>query len=56
MVMQPMSTVYYNFYLNMWIMRRVTADTLQAKFPKYLTQEECDMILASPQIEEVVTP
>jgi len=52
MLMQPMSIVYYNFYLNMWIMRRITAEVLQTKVPKYLTQEECDMILATPQIPE----
>jgi len=49
-IIQPMSTVYYNFYLNMWIMRRITSEVLQTKVPKYLTQEECDMILATPQI------
>lgn len=52
MAMQPMSVVFYNFYLNMWIMRRITAEELQAKVPKYLTQVECDMILATPQIPE----
>lgn len=50
--METMSTVYYNFYLNMWIMRRITAEQLQTKVPKYLTQEECDMIIATPQITE----
>ncbi len=47
---QAMSTVYYNFYLNMWIMRRITEEQLQSKVPKYLTQDECDMILATPQV------
>jgi hypothetical protein len=45
----PMSVTYYNFFLNMWIMHRITAEQLQSKVPKYLTQEECDMILATPQ-------
>ena len=50
MPVQPMSTVYYNYFLNMWVMRRITAEQLQTKVPKYLTQEECDMILATPQV------
>jgi hypothetical protein len=50
MIVQPMAVVYYNFFLNMWIMRRVTAEILQTKVPKYLTQEECDMIIATPQV------
>jgi len=44
------STIYYSFFLNMWIMRRITAEILQTKVPKYLTQNECDMIIATPQI------
>lgn len=47
-----MSVVYYNFYRNMWIMRRVTEAQLQAKVPRFLTQEECDMIISTPQIPE----
>jgi hypothetical protein len=47
-----MSIVYYNFYLNMWIMRRITAEQLQTKVPKYLTQTEYEMIIATPQIPE----
>lgn len=47
--MSTMSPAYYNFYLNMWIMHRVTAEQVQAACPKYLTQEEVTMILATPQ-------
>lgn len=46
---QPMSPTYYAFYLNLWIMHRVTAAQVQAACPKYLTQGEVDMILATPQ-------
>jgi hypothetical protein len=42
--------MYYSFFLNMWIMRKITASQLQTKVQKYLTQEECDMILATPQV------
>lgn len=37
------------FILNMWIMKKVTAEKVQAYVPKYITQEECDMILITPQ-------
>ncbi len=47
-----MSIIYYNFYLNMWIMRKITEAQLQAKVPRHLTQEECDMIIATPQIPD----
>lgn len=39
----------YGFILNMWIMSRISAEKVQSYVPKYITQEECDMILATPQ-------
>jgi hypothetical protein len=39
----------YGFILNMWIMRKLTAQKVQSYVPFYITQEECDMILATPQ-------
>ncbi len=39
----------YGFILNMWVMKKVTAEKVQSYVPKYITQEECDMILATPQ-------
>jgi hypothetical protein len=33
-------------------MRRITAEQLLTYVPKYLTQEEYDMIIATPQIPE----
>jgi hypothetical protein len=39
----------YGFILNMWIMKKVTAEKVQSYVPKYISQEECDMILATPQ-------
>ena len=47
-----MSFVYYRFYLNMWIMRKVTQEELQVLIPKFLTQQEYEMIIATPQIPE----
>lgn len=52
MTVQPIAAAYYKFYLNMWIMRRVTEEQLRTKVPKYLTQDECDMIIATPQVPE----
>lgn len=43
-------SVAYGFILNMWVMKKITAEAVQAKVPKYITQFECDMILATPQI------
>lgn len=40
----------YGFILNMWIMGRITATQVQAYVTKgYITQEEANMILATPQ-------
>ena len=43
----------YNFILNMWIMRRIDQAKVQsyvAEDKKYITQDEADMILATPQV------
>jgi hypothetical protein len=40
----------YGFILNMWIMRRIDQAKVQSYIPIYITQEEADMILATPQI------
>ena len=39
----------YSFILNMWVMHKITADKVQSYVPRYITQAECDMILATPQ-------
>ena len=39
----------YAFILNMWIMGKITAEKVQSYVPRYITQAECDMILATPQ-------
>lgn len=39
----------YQFILNMWIMERVTAVKVQSYVPRFITQVEADMILATPQ-------
>lgn len=42
-------SLIYVFVLNMWIMRKITADKVRSYVPLYITQEECNMILATPQ-------
>jgi len=39
----------YQFILNLWIMYKVDETYVQSKVPLRITQEECDMILATPQ-------
>lgn len=41
----------YQFLLNMWIMKRITDTKLQEMVTKSrITQQEYDMILATPQV------
>lgn len=43
----------YNFILNMWIMGRYSETQIQAAVSKgYITQQEANMILATPQAEQ----
>ena len=39
----------YQFILNMWIMRKIDEAKVQSYVPRFITKEECDMILATPQ-------
>lgn len=39
----------YGFILNMWIMRRLNEDKVRSYCPFYITEEERDMIFATPQ-------
>lgn len=42
----------YGFFLNMWIMKRIDETYLQGQLDKgRITQEEFEMILATPQYE-----
>lgn len=41
----------YNFILNMWVMRKIDEAKVQSYVVKgYITQEEANIILATPQI------
>jgi len=47
----------YAFILNMWIMREVDKVYVQSKVSARITQAQCDMILATPQmtVEEIAS-
>jgi len=40
----------YGFILNMWIMKRIDEAKVRSYVPVYIKQEECEMILVTPQI------
>lgn len=39
----------YGFIQNMWVLGKIDAAKVQSYVPKYITQEEADTILATPQ-------
>lgn len=42
--------MFYNFFLNMWILRKLDEEYLQGQVnKKRITAEEKEMILATPQ-------
>lgn len=45
----------YQFILNMWIMKRIDATKVQSYVPKYITQDEANMILATPQTGTLIS-
>lgn len=40
----------YAFILNMWITRRVDENRVRNYVPLFISDEECNMILATPQL------
>lgn len=40
---------FYNMFLNMWIMGTVTEESLARKVPRFISQEEFESIVATPQ-------
>lgn len=45
-------SAFYQFYLNMWIMRRIDTTTLQSKVPARITQDEYNTIISTPQVTQ----
>jgi hypothetical protein len=42
----------YEFIRTQWILRKVTAEWVQAQVPRWITQEQADAILATSQVPE----
>lgn len=40
----------YQFILNQWILGKIDADKVQSYVPKWITQEQADTIIATPQV------
>jgi hypothetical protein len=44
----------YGFIYNMWVLGKIDASKVQSYVPKFITQEEADTILATPQTGTVI--
>ncbi len=42
----------YGFILNMWIMNRINEEKVRSYSPRFLTSEEIEMIIATPQMSK----
>ena len=40
----------YQFILNQWILGKIDAEKVQSFVPKWITQEQADTIIATPQV------
>ncbi len=40
----------HQFILNMWIMKRIDENKVRSYVPLFISEKECEMILATPQI------
>ena len=40
--------IYYKFFLNLWVFGNATQEQILAAVPRYISQTEADMILATP--------
>lgn len=49
-----MQNQFYNFLLNMWIMKQIDMPKLQSYVPMFISQNECNMILTTPQIKDSI--
>ena len=49
-----MTSPYYPFILNMWIMGSINEVKVQSYVPRFITQIECDAILVTPQVAPLV--
>ena len=42
----------FEFIRLQWVMRKVSAEWVQAQVPRWITQEQANTILATPQIPQ----
>lgn len=42
----------YNFILNQWIMRKINVVKVQSYVPKWITVEQANTIIVTPQVAE----
>ena len=40
----------YQFILNQWILGKIDADKVRSYAPKWITQEQADTIIETPQV------
>lgn len=45
----------YNYILGQWRMAKVTREWVMACVPKFITDEQCATILATPQVPQLNT-
>ena len=41
--------MFYNFILSMWVAGTINEEKVRSYVPKYITAEQAEMILATPQ-------
>lgn len=42
----------YNFILQQWVMRKIDATKVNSYVPKWITVEQADTIVATPQVTQ----
>ena len=43
---------FYPFLLNLWMMDQITEETLRSFVPFYISEDELNMILVTPKLED----
>lgn len=44
--------MFYNFILSMWVAGTINEEKVQAYAPKFITNEQAELILATPRKEQ----
>lgn len=48
-IVQPNSTTWFNFYMDMWLYCEIDEAGILSKVPRRLTQEEAETIINTPR-------